>query len=237
MTETSEKPKLNPYLKLALDIGPLLLFFAANSRLGIFGGTAVFMVAVVVALGISYAMTRHWPVMPVVSAVIVLVFGGLTLFLHDETFIKVKPTILYTLFGGALLVGYFFDKPLLEIVFDSVFHITDEGWRKLTLRWAAFFLFLAACAQREVRSGGTQSADFWVSRRQAVRLHAAHLHLRRATGAGLLDLVEIRRRTGAGRRNSAQLLGGTQPSPPPEALGSNGSTASSTCTGLLPAQY
>ncbi|MBV8747430.1 MAG: septation protein IspZ, partial [Xanthobacteraceae bacterium] len=110
MTATSEKPKLNPYLKLALDIGPLLLFFVANSRFGIFAGTAAFMVAVVLALGISYAMTRHWPVMPVVSAIIVLVFGGLTLVLHDETFIKVKPTIIYVLFGGALLVGYFFDK-------------------------------------------------------------------------------------------------------------------------------
>jgi intracellular septation protein len=160
MTETSEKPKLNPYLKLALDIGPLLLFFVANSRLGIFGGTAVFMVAVVVTLGISYAMTRHWPVVLVVSAIIVLVFGGLTLFLHDETFIKVKPTIIYALFGGALLVGYFFDKPLLEIVFDSVFHITDEGWRKLTLRWAAFFLFLAVLNEAIWR---TQSTDFWVN--------------------------------------------------------------------------
>jgi intracellular septation protein len=160
MTETSEKPKLNPYLKLALDIGPLLVFFVANSRLGIFGGTAVFMVAIVVALGISYAMTRHWPIMPVVSAVIVLVFGGLTLILHDETFIKVKPTIIYALFGGALLVGYFFDKPLLEIVFDSVFHITDEGWRKLTLRWAGFFLFLAVLNEVVWR---TQSTDFWVN--------------------------------------------------------------------------
>jgi intracellular septation protein len=160
MTETSEKPKLNPYLKLVLDIGPLLLFFVANSRFGIFAGTGVFMVAVVVALGISYAMTRRWPVMLVVSAVIVLLFGGLTLFLHDETFIKVKPTILYTLFGGALLVGYLFDKPLLEIVFDSVFHITDEGWRKLTLRWAAFFFFLAVLNEVVWR---TQSTDFWVS--------------------------------------------------------------------------
>jgi intracellular septation protein len=156
----TDKPKLNPFVKLALDIGPLLLFFVANSRWGIFAGTAVFMVAVVVALGISYTMTRRWPVMPVVSAIIVLVFGGLTLVLHDETFIKVKPTIIYALFGGALLGGYLLNKPLLEIVFDSVFHITEEGWRKLTLRWAAFFFLLAVLNEVIWR---TQSTDFWVN--------------------------------------------------------------------------
>jgi intracellular septation protein len=156
----TDKPKLNPYLKLALDVGPLVLFFVGNSRFGIFGGTAVFMVAAVVALGITYALTRRWPVMPVVSAVIVLVFGGLALWLHDETFIKLKPTIIYTLFGGALVVGYLLDKPLLEIVFDSVFHITDEGWRKLTLRWAAFFFVLAVLNEVIWR---TQSTDFWVN--------------------------------------------------------------------------
>ncbi|HEV7984077.1 MAG TPA: septation protein A [Xanthobacteraceae bacterium] len=156
----TDKPKLNPFLKLALDIGPLLLFFAGNSRFGIFGATAVFMVAALAALAISYALTRRLPVMTVVSAVIVLVFGGLALWLHDETFIKLKPTIIYTLFGGALLGGYLFDKPLLEIVFDSVFHITDEGWRKLTLRWAAFFFVLAVLNEAIWR---TQSTDFWVN--------------------------------------------------------------------------
>src|SRR6202521_4030742 len=156
----TDKPKLNPFLKLGLDIGPLLLFFVANSRLGIFGGTAVFMVAVVVALGISYALTRHWPIMPVVSAVIVLVFGGLTLALQDETFIKLKPTIIYALFGGVLLGGYLFDKPFLAIVFDSMFHITEEGWRKLTLRWAAFFFALAVLNELVWRSPST---DFWVN--------------------------------------------------------------------------
>jgi intracellular septation protein len=156
----TDKPKLNPFLKLAFDIGPLLLFFAGNSRFGIFGATAVFMVAALVALAISYALTRRLPVMTVVSAVIVLVFGGLALWLHDETFIKLKPTIIYTLFGAALLGGYLFDKPLLEIVFDSVFHITEEGWRKLTLRWAAFFFVLAVLNEAIWR---TQSTDFWVN--------------------------------------------------------------------------
>src|ERR1700682_1586316 len=138
----TDKPKLNPFVKLALDIGPLLLFFVANSRLGIFAGTAVFMIAVVAALSVSYAMTRRWPIMPVVSAIIVLVFGGLTLVLHDETFIKVKPTIIYALFGRALLGGYLIRKPFMAILFDQMFHLSEEGWRKLTLRWVIFFFAL-----------------------------------------------------------------------------------------------
>src|SRR3954463_12654778 len=99
------KPQLHPALKLSLDIGPLVLFFAANARFGIFTATAAFMVAVLVAIAISYVMTRHIAVMPVVTAIVVLVFGTLTLVLHDEMFIKLKPTIIYLLFGGALLGG------------------------------------------------------------------------------------------------------------------------------------
>src|SRR5713101_9572765 len=159
-----EKAQLNPILKLALDIGPLLLFFIANARpalflplfgpvlparvtsgehIGIFVATAVFMTAIVIALAISYALTRHLPIMPLITAVIVLVFGSLTLVLHDELFIKLKPTIIYLLFGGVLLGGLAFGKPLLGMVFDSVFHLTEEGWRRLTLRWALFFFALA----------------------------------------------------------------------------------------------
>src|ERR1700756_5943515 len=138
-----EHPQLNPMLKLALDLGPLVLFFAANSRYGICAAPAVFMVAVLAALVISYVMTRRLPIMPVVTAIIVVVFGGLTLILHDATFIKVKPTIIYALFGAILSGGLVFNKPLLGIVFDSLFEITEQGWRKLTLRWALFFLALA----------------------------------------------------------------------------------------------
>ena len=160
MTETIEKPKLNPLLKLALDIGPLVLFFAANARFGIFVGTGAFMIAVVTALLVSYTMTRQWPIMPVVTAIVVVVFGGLTLALHDETFIKLKPTIIYVLFGGILLGGYVFEKPFLAIVFDAMFHLTEEGWRKLTFRWAAFFIVMAVVNEIVWR---TQSTDFWVS--------------------------------------------------------------------------
>jgi intracellular septation protein len=155
----TEKPQLNPMLKLALDLGPLLLFFVANSRYGIFTATATFMVAVLAALIVSYAMTRRLPIMPVVTAVIVVVFGGLTLVLHDATFIKVKPTIIYALFGAVLIGGLVFKKPLLGILLDSLFHLTEEGWRKLTLRWAMFFFALAALNEIVWRNAST---DLWV---------------------------------------------------------------------------
>jgi intracellular septation protein len=156
----SERPPLNPLVKLALDLGPLLLFFAANSRYGIFAATAVFMVAVLAALFVSYGLTRRLPVMPVVTAIIVVVFGGLTLILHDATFIKVKPTIIYGLFGAILMGGLVFDKPLLGVVFDSLFHLSHEGWRKLTLRWAIFFFALAVLNELVWRNAST---DTWVA--------------------------------------------------------------------------
>ena len=156
---TTAKPQLNPFLKMALDLGPLILFFFANSHYGIFVATATFMVAVLAALAVSYVMTRQLPIMPVVTAIIVVVFGGLTLILHDATFIKVKPTIIYALFGAVLIGGLVFDKPLLGIVFDSLFKLTEEGWRKLTLRWAFFFLALAVLNEIVWRNTST---NVWV---------------------------------------------------------------------------
>jgi intracellular septation protein len=160
MAEPAEKKKLDPMLKLVLDIGPLVLFFVANARFGIYAATGAFMVAVLIALAVSYALTRHVALMPVVTAVIVLVFGGLTLILHDELFIKLKPTIIYVLFGGTLLVGLLLDKPFLSIVFDQMFHLTDEGWRKLTWRWVIFFFALAVLNEIVWRNFST---DTWVS--------------------------------------------------------------------------
>jgi len=155
-----EKQKLNPTLKLVLDIGPLVLFFAINAKLGIYAATGVFMVAVLLALAVAYALTRRVEIMPLVTAVVVLIFGGLTLVFHDDLFIKLKPTIIYVLFGGALVGGMLFGKPLLGMLFDSVFNLTEEGWRKLTWRWAIFFFVLAVLNEIVWR---TQSTDFWVS--------------------------------------------------------------------------
>lgn len=166
---------MNPLLKLALELGPLGVFFFANARgewlaekvpaLGALGGpifiaTALFMAALVVSLAVSFAITRTLPVMPFVTGIVVVVFGGLTLWLHDETFIKMKPTIVNTLFGAVLLGGLVFGKSLLGYVFDSVFKLTDEGWRKLTFRWGLFFFVLAILNEIVWRNFST---DAWVN--------------------------------------------------------------------------
>jgi intracellular septation protein len=160
MPAKPEKQQLNPYLKLVLDIGPLVLFFAANAHFGIFAATAGFMAAVLVALAVAYVKTQRIEVMPLVTAIIVFIFGGLTLILHNDTFIKLKPTIIYLLFGGTLIGGLAFGKSFLGILFDSVFDLTDEGWRKLTWRWAFFFFALAVLNEIVWRNFST---DFWVS--------------------------------------------------------------------------
>lgn len=170
-----DREEVNPLLKLALELGPLAVFFFANARgpmlvewfpeladLGgpIFIATAAFMVAISISLSVSYVLTRRLPIMPVVTGVVVLVFGGLTLYLQDELFIKLKPTIVNVLFGSVLLGGLLFGKSLLGYVFDSVFKLDAEGWRKLTLRWGLFFFFLAVVNEVVWRSFST---DFWVS--------------------------------------------------------------------------
>jgi intracellular septation protein len=181
MTAAASHPPLNPLLKLALELGPLGIFFLANARpalfapslalvvpegllsgerAGIFAATAVFMAATLLALAMHYWLVRKLPIMPLVSGAVVLVFGTLTIALHDEFFIKLKPTIVNMLFGTVLVGGLLFGKSLLSLVLDSVFQLTAEGWRKLTLRWGLFFFFLAALNEIVWR---TQSTDFWVS--------------------------------------------------------------------------
>jgi intracellular septation protein len=172
---TAAERKLNPWLKLSLEMGPLALFFLANfygdraaalvPALGSLGGsifiaTATFIVATLLALAVSFTLTRRLPLMPFVTAIVVLVFGGMTLYLQDATFIKIKPTIIYVLFGGVLLGGLLFGKAFIGYVFDAVFHLTDEGWRKLTVRWGLFFFALAVVNEILWR---TVSTDVWVA--------------------------------------------------------------------------
>lgn len=162
--ETAAGKHGHDWRKPALEIGPLLVFFATNALTGkahgLFVATGVFMAATIVALALSWVFYRRIAIMPLVSAVVVVVFGSLTLILHDETFIKIKPTIIYTIFGGALIGGLAFGRSLLGIVFESAFDLDAEGWRKLTLRWALFFLALAVLNEWVWRSFST---DTWVA--------------------------------------------------------------------------
>lgn len=170
----------NGVLKLVLELGPLVTFFLVNARaehwdlkrfalfsgvadkeVAIMAATGAFMVATVAALAVSLAVFRRVPVMPLVSGVIVVVFGGLTLYLQDELFIKLKPTIVNLIFAATLLGGLFlFKKPLLSIVFDSVFRLDEDGWRKLSFRWGMFFVFLAVLNEVVWRNFST---DTWVT--------------------------------------------------------------------------
>ena len=150
----------SPTLKLVLEMGPLVAFFVTNYKFGIFPATGVLMVCVVATLIVSWIMTRHLPVMPVVTCVAVVFFGALTFLFNDELFIKLKPTIVNSIFGAILLGALALGKPLLPVVLDSVLKLTDEGWRKLTLRWGLFFFLLAVINEIVWR---TQTTDFWVS--------------------------------------------------------------------------
>ena len=172
---TTKKKEVSPLLKLVLELGPLVLFFFANVRsewlvqkipalaeLGgpIFIATGVFMAATAAALIASWLLTRSFPIVPLVSGVVVFIFGALTLYIRDDVFIKMKPTIVNTLFGVILLGGLWFRKSLLGYVFASAFYLDAEGWRKLTFRWGLFFLFLALVNELVWRSFST---DTWVA--------------------------------------------------------------------------
>jgi len=160
-TKPAESPSLGAQmLKLLVEVGPLVVFFVVNARAGIFWGTGTFMAATVASLIASRILFGRIPVMPLVTGVCVLVFGGLTLWLQDDHFIKIKPTIVNALFAGVLFTGLVSGQSFLKIVFGEVFRLTEEGWRKLTLRWACFFVFLAVLNEIVWRSFST---DAWVS--------------------------------------------------------------------------
>ncbi len=148
-------------LKMLVELGPLVVFFIANATTkNIFWGTGAFMVATAIALVASRTLFGRLPMMPMISGIFVLVFGGLTLWLQDALFIKLKPTIVNTLFALILLGGLAFGQSLLRYVLGDVFKLTSVGWRMLTLRWAMFFLVLAALNEIVWRNF---SEDFWIA--------------------------------------------------------------------------
>jgi intracellular septation protein len=143
------------YIRLLSDLGPLILFFATFELFGIYAATAVFMAAVLAALALGYWRERRLMPMPLFTAVLVVIFGGLTLYLQDATFIKMKPTVLYAFFGVVLIGGLRFNRLFIKYVFEQAFDLSDEGWRKLTWRWGLFFLALAVLNEAVWRNFST----------------------------------------------------------------------------------
>ena len=173
-TNTPVENQINPTLKMVLELGPIVLFvlsynfgdrLIAAFDLGepfsrpIFLATAVIMVSTLVAIAVSWNITRTLPAMPIVTAVVVSIFGGLTLYLQDDTFIKLKPTIINTLFGVTLIAGMLMGRSFLKIVMGPAFQLDEAGWNKLTWRWGFFFLVLAVVNEIVWRNF---SEAFWV---------------------------------------------------------------------------
>lgn len=151
---------MSPLRKLALDFAPLLVFFAANAFFGIFAATAAFMVAMTAAVGIGFALERKVSPVPLITGALVLVFGGLTLTLSNEFFIKIKPTVLYAMFAAVLVGGLASGRLLIKYVLAHAFRLDDGAWRVLTWRWAVFFVGLAVMNEVVWRNFTT---DTWVA--------------------------------------------------------------------------
>ena len=166
MTDETKEAEINwaelrpQIIKIVLELGPLLVFFFVNANADIFSATAWFMGAMVVSLALSWFLLKKIAIMPLVTGVVVLVFGTLTLLLKDDTFIKMKPTIVDTLFGVTLLGGLLFKQSLLKYVFGDVYKLKPEGWLVLTVRWGLFFLLLAVLNEVVWRLFDT---DTWVA--------------------------------------------------------------------------
>jgi intracellular septation protein len=152
--------KMNPFLKLAVDLGPLVVFFLGNSYFGIYYATAMFMAATVLSLGISYSIEKKLSPMPIVTGVVVTVFGGLTIWLADDLFIKLKPTIVNSIFASVLITGLLTGRLFLKFLLDSALQMNDDAWKTFTYRWIGFFICLAILNEVIWRNFST---DFWVA--------------------------------------------------------------------------
>ncbi|MAU40918.1 MAG: septation protein A [Kordiimonas sp.] len=159
---------MNQLLKLLIEAGPIILFFIANGQWGLMTATAIFMAAMIVSMGMSYALTKHIPLMLWISVFLVLVFGGATLYFDDELFIKLKPTILYGLFSVTLMFGYLTKRPLIKTLFESGFPpLADIAWHKMTRNWGLFFAAMALLNEYIWRNYAT---DTWIASKLAVFL-------------------------------------------------------------------
>ena len=146
--------------KLLIDIGPLAVFFIFYTRSGLQEAILPLMIATVIAVLVSYVLEKKIPIMPTLGAGIVLIFGGLTIYFNDETFIKMKPTIINAVFAIILYGGIIFKKPLLKYLLGAALKLEEKGWKILTQRWIAFFIALAVLNEVVWR---TQTTDLWVN--------------------------------------------------------------------------
>ena len=158
MSSSGRAPR---WLKPAVDYGPLAVFFASYVALGLMAATGALIAASLVAVSLAWVLERRVPLVPLLTAAIVVVFGGLTLWLQDETFIKMKPTIVQALFALVLLGGLALRSPLLKPLLGPMMPpLSDRAWRQFTLRYALFFIAMAGLNELVWR---TQSTDFWVT--------------------------------------------------------------------------
>lgn len=151
---------MHPLLKLALDLGPLLIFFAANSLFGIFTATLIFMGAMLVAVAIGIVLERKVSPVGLVTLALVLIFGGLTYWLSNDIFIKIKPTILYAMFAVVLMGGLVFGRLFIKYLLGQTLRLPEDAWRTLTWRWSLFFLVLAVLNEIVWRNVSTNT---WVA--------------------------------------------------------------------------
>ncbi len=156
----STRGELSGGLKMLTEAGPLLLFFLVNAKWGIFAATAAYMVSAALAMGYTWWKIRRLPLMPIIALVFVLAFGGLTIWLQDDVFIKLKVTLVNVLFAAILLGGLMFNRLFLKMLMGEAFRMSDAGWRKLTWAWALFFLFVAGLNEVVWRNVST---DAWVN--------------------------------------------------------------------------
>lgn len=167
MASNPKHPPINPGLRLAIDIAPLAVFFLVNFMSSgpqiarLLAATVAFMIASVIAMIVSRWKTGRISPMLWMTGTLVLVFGGLTLYFHDETFIKIKPTFVYSSFAAILAFGLATGRPLLQSLLEAAYPgLTETGWRKLTINWAIFFIFMAVLNEAVWRNTTT---DTWVA--------------------------------------------------------------------------